>query len=116
MNDFDSMFSSAMNNKSSERSNTWRVPSTPETTGVEVTRNDIFNDEDRYDTAPVSKRANKNRSGKRNKAAWNAQRWVSKVGGYNDAVQAIYAPADKEMCVVVRSDRGYNPDGTPFRF
>lgn len=65
-------------------------------------------------TSP-SRRSNKNKSGRAGRRAWNGQRNLSSVGGYSNAVQAIYAPADKELCVVVPMETGWLPDGRPNR-
>lgn len=113
--DLKAVFSKAVADVEQRRPNTYRVPRVEETTGVKVTRNDLFNDPDRENTTPVSKRQNKNRGPARSKASWNAQRWVSAVGGTTDLMKAIYADSDKELCVVVDPRRGFLPDGTPNR-
>lgn len=62
-----------------------------------------------------SRRANKNKSGRASRKAHNGNRSLQGVGGFRNTVQAIYAPGDHKMCVVVDSSRGWNPDGTPIR-
>ena len=116
MKNLKAVFSQAVADVENRRPAAKRAPHAAPTTGVAVTRNDLFNDPDKQNTAPVSKRQNKNKGPARSKANWNAQRWVQAVGGTSDTMKAIYADADKELCVVVDSRRGFRPDGTPFRF
>jgi len=47
------------------------------------------------------RRTNKFKSGKSGRVAHHSATTVRKVGGYANTIQAIYAPADTEMCVVV---------------
>lgn len=61
-----------------------------------------------------SRRANKNRSGRAGRKAYNGRKWVQAVGGTSDMARAMYAPADKELCKVVPGDTGYR-NGKPFR-
>ena len=57
---------------------------------------------------PPSKRQIRDKSGRAGRRAWNSRRQAAAVGGYADDRQAIYAPADKELCVVVtNSNRKY---------
>lgn len=62
-----------------------------------------------------SKRANKNRSGRAGRKAYQGRKWASAVGGTTDLWKAVTAPADAELCKVVDPRRGFTNEGTPFR-
>lgn len=61
-----------------------------------------------------ARRGNKNRSGRQGRKQYAGRVTLRKVGGYSNWVRASYAPADKEMCVVVPKHTGMR-DGVPFR-
>lgn len=62
-----------------------------------------------------SRRAVKNRSGRTGRKQYQGQKTLARVGGVSSHMAAVYAPADKELCVVVDSRRGWLPDGRPNR-
>ena len=62
-----------------------------------------------------SKRQVRNASGRAGRKSHNGQKALQKVGGYRNVMDAIYAPADKELCVVVPDSTGRKADGTPNR-
>ena len=62
-----------------------------------------------------SRRSNKARSGRAGRKTYQGQKAVSKVGGFTRDEDAMYAPADHEMCVVVDSRRGWKTNGDPNR-
>lgn len=127
MSDFDNLFDSAFSNisekqtivskRSTRRPSPLRTTGTQggEVTGVPITRADWNFVEDGEDTTPVSKRQNRNRSGRAGRRMYNGLRTVQAVGGYAEEMRAIYAPSEKEMCVVVDPRTGWNSDGTPNR-
>jgi hypothetical protein len=94
-----------------------RTPTQPavEATGVPITTADWNYREDSEDTSVPSKRQNRNRSGRAGRRMYNGLQTVQSVGGYASPLNAIYAPSDKELCVVVDPRTGYKPDGTPNR-
>ena len=65
--------------------------------------------------AAPSRRSNKVQSGRAGRKTYQGQKAVSKVGGFRNEVDAIYAPADYELCVVVDSRRGWKSNGEPNR-
>lgn len=62
-----------------------------------------------------SKRANKTKSGRSNVKGYHGRSALSKVGGFSRLEDAIFAPADHLMCVVVDSRRGWKTNGDPNR-
>lgn len=64
-----------------------------------------------------SKRANKNRSGRSGRKAYQGRKMIAAVGGYRENESAIFAEANTEMChVVPTATTGWMPDGiTPRR-
>ena len=62
-----------------------------------------------------SKRQVRNKSGKAGRRTYNGQMVLARVGGYGSTMEAIYAPAGTELCVVVPDSMGRLSDGTPRR-
>jgi hypothetical protein len=62
-----------------------------------------------------SRRSNKNHSGRTGRKAHNGRKALQKVGGSSNLIKAIYAPADKNLCVVVPMETGWLPNGQPNR-
>jgi len=54
-----------------------------------------------------SRKSTKVRSGRQGRKQYNSRITLQKVGGFSSALQAIAAPADHEMCVVVPHGTGY---------
>lgn len=66
-------------------------------------------------TTDPSKRRNKQHSGRAGRRMYNGLQTIQAVGGYANDIDAIYAPSDKELCVVVDPRVGYNDAGEPNR-
>ena len=62
-----------------------------------------------------SRRQVKNASGRSGRKAYAGRQALARVGGYKNTVEAIYAPADKELCVVVPMSVGWKSNGEPNR-
>jgi len=92
---------------------------TGQTSGVPITKADWSYREELVDdgglTGAPSKRQIKHRSGRAGRRMYRNQQWLRSVGGYANMLDAIAAPPDKELCVVVDSRRGFKADGTPNR-
>ena len=62
-----------------------------------------------------SKRSNKTKSGRSNVKGYHGRMALAAVGGFRNEADAIFAPADHLMCVVVDSRRGWKTNGDPNR-
>lgn len=62
-----------------------------------------------------SKRSVKNKSGRAGRKAYNGRQTLARVGGVSSTMAAIYAPADRNLCVVVPHDVGWKANGDPNR-
>jgi len=58
-----------------------------------------------------SKRSNKHRSGRSGRKQYSASRELQKVKGFVRHMDAIFAPADQELCHIVDHRVGYTTSG-----